>query len=263
MSGTGLSGDHYHMLRPLRKTSRTTRWLLLLPVVLGACLAVGELTGWSANGVAVVVAVGLGYLAVPPMVVALFEWQQHLNPSISTRERDGKGQGNGPELKRFGNPRYDFWFSYPAGWARRDPQNNDGYTYVCPENPAVEVSFSGGNRILGFGRHADPANYLGTIVESQQAGGHVRREDDNGYTMTPIPGWRVIEVQASPDGLGAQHIYQWFDALDREIAFHGQAPVAEYPYYRSFFLRLIDSIAINSHSDPNPNWTVLPKWRDS
>jgi hypothetical protein len=47
----------------------------VLPVVVAGCVAVGVATNWSANGVAAVIAIGLAYLAVPPMVVALIEWQ--------------------------------------------------------------------------------------------------------------------------------------------------------------------------------------------
>jgi GTPase SAR1 family protein len=66
-----------------RGLTRARRWLLLLPVVVAACLILGEMTAWSANGVAGVIAICLGYLALPPMVVSLIDWQARVR-------RDGK-----------------------------------------------------------------------------------------------------------------------------------------------------------------------------
>ena len=62
------------MLTCLRGRSRAGLWLLLLPVAAAVGVAVGEASGWSPNGVAVVVAVGLGYVAFPPTLVALAQF---------------------------------------------------------------------------------------------------------------------------------------------------------------------------------------------
>ena len=83
--------DHCDVLTWLRGLARTRLWLLLLPAVVAACLILGEVTAWSANGVAGVVAICLGYLAFPPMVVALIDWQ--------ARVRSGNEAGQQPTVE--------------------------------------------------------------------------------------------------------------------------------------------------------------------
>jgi DNA polymerase III delta prime subunit len=83
--------DHCDVLTWLRGLPRTRLWLLLLPAVVAACLILGEMTAWSANGVAGVTAICLGYLALPPMVVALIDWQ--------VRVRGGNEVGHHPVVE--------------------------------------------------------------------------------------------------------------------------------------------------------------------
>jgi len=57
-----------------------------MPVVAALCITTGEATSWSANGLAAVIAVGLGYIALPPTIVALIQ----LQPTRSARESHQK-----------------------------------------------------------------------------------------------------------------------------------------------------------------------------
>lgn len=227
------------------------RWLsgLELAVVAG-CVAGGFASDWSAVAIAVIVPVGVGAcLALPPAVDALIKL---VEPSRRSPLPDGDNPDriDGVELQRDGNGRFDFLWSYPSGWARSDPENGDGNTYVSPVNAAVKVAFFGQHH---NGRHVlqwcqDPRLYKGTIEGSQAAGGQIWCRTDERTMRMQIPGWRIIEVQQSQDGSGTQHLYQWFDADDRIVGFYGQAPIKLFPRYLPLFLRLIETIHINSRN---------------
>jgi hypothetical protein len=153
-----------------------------------------------------------------------------------------------PELTREGNARFDFWFSYPRGWARADPENDDGNRYVDPANVEVSVAFWGSHNLYGASaleNHRRWAEADGTVLDSREAGGRRRWKTDQGYGYEQVPGWRVITLAPSTDGVGVTHFQQYVDAGDRIIGFHAKAPTPVYSSYLSLFLRLVDQIAIN------------------
>lgn len=153
------------------------------------------------------------------------------------------------ELRRHGNPRFDFWFSYPAGWARWDPHNGDGNRFVSPEDPRICVVFFGTNT-RDMERRMDPHSYQGEIIHNLYAGGYIYHETDAGTARSEIPGCRIVEKQQNHDGSDTMRLYQWFDdTYDRMVGFYGEAPIGDYSRYLPLFLDLIEKIEIRSRKN--------------
>jgi len=79
------------VLKRWHQASRLAQWFALSPVVVAACLGAGFGTNWSANGLAFAVALGLAYLAIPPMVTALISWQQQRDAATATASPSASG----------------------------------------------------------------------------------------------------------------------------------------------------------------------------
>ena len=253
----GASDDHRPVLAWIRATSPTERWLFGLElVVVVACLVGGFVFNWSGTAVAVIVPVGVGaVVALPPAVDTLNKLSQSRGQSEIQTEANDENH-NEIKLRGWRNPRFDFFFKYPEGWARTDPANHDGNTYVSPEDTRVYVAFFGSYSPLTRDPEwrKDPHHYKGTLEDSRYAGGYISQKTGNGDAQrTEIPGWRIVERQQrqqNPDGYESRYLYQWFDAPDRTIGFVGKAPTAAYPHYLGLFQELIECIDINSHVNP-------------
>jgi hypothetical protein len=86
------------VLKRWQRASRLAQWFALSPVVVAVCLGAGFGTGWSANGLAFVVAVGLAYIAVPSTVLALISWQQQRGAGgVMASSNANRGGPNRPD----------------------------------------------------------------------------------------------------------------------------------------------------------------------
>jgi hypothetical protein len=216
--------------------SRHLRWLApLLTAVVYTLLAVSvNIATESTDQVWAWVAVGVFTLALAYLTADRF---------VASRV---------VQFDRSGIGRYNFWFNYPKGWARQDPENADGHTYADQSTPQVSVSFWG-SRTDDIKPPSDRQPPRGeTRVASRESGGYLRWLEGGVYHQEAIPGWQIEAVSETPDGHGLHHLYQWFDAGWREIGFHAQAPTSLYPQYLGLFQDLLGGIAIERDEATNP-----------
>lgn len=161
-----------------------------------------------------------------------------------------------PPLDHGSNARFGFGFAHPKTWARKDPMNSDGNTFIDPKNPQVRYLVYGAWSVLEMGEAENEdkldENLLLTFLKNFEAelsqnkcrlllklesGTRLLKRDN-------VRGEPVLRFLLKYVCKGLTHFHTI--AVYKKIQFHTLciAPTAVFPLYEDLFLNLVAEFVI-------------------
>jgi len=163
------------------------------------------------------------------------------------------------DLEKVVNQRFAFSFKYPKTWDRKDPTNNDGFTFVNPMDPDTEIS--------AWGAHVFEPGDTGIWDDYQeQLPGYRPIEDvrkgmwlidtkvvngKSGTVRMELPG-RRLKYEYDRNGKKVTVLEVRTEYQSEEYAIQCASPSSDYPKYETLCFTIVNSLRVlGEHLAPN------------